>query len=321
MGNNTYRCAAVFSAKNILVYKDGEYNRADISSKINGQILVGDYLSCEVIYDKLYANAIVRRRNLIRRMQAGKMQGLAANLDIIFIVTSANQDFNLARLERYYIIAKESRAKICFVLSKIDLSNNHEELANIIKERFPQSIVEKTSIYDSNESFPLFSHWNENETAVFLGSSGVGKSSLINLMLEDEIIKTKSIRESDGHGRHTTTVRHMYVLPNNRVVIDTPGLRSVGISAKADTINELFPEIKELEIKCKFNNCSHLSEPGCAIREGLDNDELDYERYLRYLKLVGDEAKRHVLLKGKAYQKEQILKEQKKMSRKKNNNS
>ena len=306
--NNLYRCAAVFSSKNILVYKDGKYSGADISSKINGQILVGDYLLCEIVYEKIYANKIVRRRNLIQRMQAGKMQGLVANVDVIFIVTSANQDFNLARLERYYIIAKESKAKICFVLSKIDLSDNYEELAHIISKRFPQSAVEKTSIYNSDKTLPLFNYWNENETAVFLGRSGVGKSSLINLMLENEIIKTQGIRESDGHGRHTTTVRHMYILPNGRVVIDTPGLRSIGVSAMADTIDELFPEIKELETKCKFKNCSHLSEPGCAIRRALDNNELDYDSYLRYLKLVGDEAKRQPLLKGKAYQKEDVIK-------------
>lgn len=311
-----YRCAAVFTAKNILVYRDGLYDKAIILNKINDQILVGDYLSCETIYDQIYVNKIVRRKNAIQRLQAGKIQGLAANVDLAFIVTSANQDFNLARLERYYIIAKESSVRICFVLSKIDLIDNYYELIDIIKERFPGSSVEKTSIYNENTEMTLFNHWHEKETAIFLGSSGVGKSSLINLMLENEIIKTKSIRESDGHGRHTTTARHMYVLPNQRVVIDTPGLRSVGISTKADTIEELFPEIKELENECKFRNCSHLTEPGCAIREALEKEELDYNRYSRYLKLVGDEAKRQIFLKGKAYKKNQLVKKLK-SSRKK----
>ena len=309
MTNELYRCAAVFSAKNILVYRNGQYNKAVISNKINGQILVGDFLSCEMVYEQIHANKIVRRKNCIRRLQAGKMQGLAANIDIVFIVTSANQDFNLARLERYYILAKESAAKICFVLPKVDLIDNCERLVDIITERFFGSSVEKVSIYQPNTKTSLFNHWHENETAIFLGSSGVGKSSLINLMLENQVIKTNSIRESDGHGRHTTTARCMYILPNHRVVIDTPGLRSVGISAKSDTIDELFPEIKELEKKCKYKNCSHLSEPGCAIRDAIDKEELDYNRYLRYLKLVGDEAKRQTLLKVKAYEKEKIIKE------------
>lgn len=288
-----------------MVYKDGEYFRATVANKINGQILVGDFLSCEEIYDELYATTIIRRKNMIGRRQSGKMQGLAANIDVVFIVTSTNQDFNLARLERYYILAKESKAKICFVLSKIDLSENYNEFISLLSDRFPNCFLEKTSI--QRDEVNLFTHWDEGETAVFLGSSGVGKSSLINYMLNGNVIKTKNIRENDGRGRHTTTARHMYILPNNRVVIDTPGLRSVGISANADTIDELFPEIKELEGKCKYRDCSHKNEPGCAICQALDNDELDFERYLRYLKLVGAEEQREILQKGKTYQKEQIL--------------
>lgn len=318
MNNELYRCAAVFSAQNILIYKNGQYNRATVSKKINGQILVGDYLLCEIIYGQIYANKIVERKNAVKRLQSGKVQGLAANIDIVFVVTSANRDFNLARLERYYMLAKESAAKICFVLSKIDLIDNYEELAELITNRFHRSYIEKTSIYDQDTELSLFNHWDENETAIFIGSSGVGKSSLINLMLKNQIIKTQSIREGDDRGRHTTTARCMYVLPNNRIVIDTPGLRSVGISANADTIEELFPEIKELEKKCKFKDCSHLCEPGCAIRKAIDEKELDYNLYLRYLKLVGDESKRQIMLKGKAYEKEKIVKIYK-SSRKKNN--
>ena len=314
MKQEYYRCAAVFTSQSIMVCKNGEYFKASIANKINGQILVGDFLFCEEIYNQLYATTIIRRKNMVGRIQLGKVQGLAANVDIVFIVTSANQDFNLARLERYYIIAKESKAKVCFVLSKIDLTENCDELISLLTSRFPDSFIEKTSIQSGEVN--LFNHWDEGETAVFLGSSGVGKSSLINYMLNSNIIKTKNIRENDGRGRHTTTARHMYILPNNRVVIDTPGLRSVGISARADTIDELFPEIKELEAKCKYSDCSHHSEPGCAICQALDNDELDLDRYLRYLKLVGAEKQREILQKGRAYQKEQILRNFKARGRK-----
>lgn len=303
-----YRCAAVFTAKNVLVYREGEYSKALISSKINGQILVGDYLLCEIICGQIYVNKIVHRKNAVTRLQAGKMQGLAANVDVAFIVTSANQDFNLARLERYYILAKESAVKVCFILSKVDLADHYEEFINVLVERFPESDVEKTSIYNNNTEASLYRHWDEGQTAIFLGSSGVGKSSLINIILENEQIKTQDIRKKDGRGRHTTTARHMYMLSGKRVVIDTPGLRSVGISAKADTIYELFPEISELESKCKFKNCTHLNEPNCAILEALGKEELDYYRYLRYLKLIGDESKRQTLLKGKAYEKERLIK-------------
>lgn len=313
MTQNYYRCAAVFTSKNIMVCREGEFFRASVANKINGQILVGDFLICEEAYDQLYAVEIVARKNRVSRRQMGRTQGLAANVDIVFIVTSANQDFNLARLERYYVIARESGAKVCFVLSKIDLLENHEELAALLSDRFPDCYVEKTST--KNGDVNLSAHWAEGETAVFLGSSGVGKSSLVNYMLEKDAVKTNAVRENDGKGRHTTTARHMYLLPDNRVVIDTPGLRSVGISAEADTIGELFPEIKELESKCKYTDCSHKNESGCAIRQALDNEELDYERYLRYLKLVGAEELREILNKGKTWQKEQILRDLKAQGR------
>lgn len=314
MKQEYYRCTAVFTSKSIMVSKGNGDVRASVASKINGQILVGDYLSCEEVYGQLYATAIVRRKNILGRRQSGKMQGLSANIDIVFIVTSANQDFNLARLERYYVIAKESKAKVCFVLSKIDLSENYEEFIQLLTDRFPGCFIKKTSVQSGEVN--LYTNWEKSETAVFIGSSGVGKSSLINYMLSGNDIKTKHIRENDGRGRHTTTARHMYILSDERVVIDTPGLRSVGISANADTIDELFPEIKELEVQCKYSDCSHRSEPGCAIRQALDNEELDLERYLRYLKLIGAEEQREILQKGKVYQKEQILHDFKNVDRK-----
>lgn len=313
-----YICAAVFTSQKILIYKDGEYFYANISNKIHTQILVGDVLECSDIYDQKYVTNIISRKNVISRKQNGHNQGLASNIDIVFIITSANQDFNIARLERYFFIAKESGAKICFVLSKTDLSENCNQLVEILKERFPQCFVAKTSIYDSGSD--LLKYWGENETAVFLGSSGVGKSSLINRLMKKELIKTNTIRNSDGKGRHTTTSRHMYVLNDNRKVIDTPGLRSVGISSNADTIAELFPEICELVSKCKFSDCTHTNEPECAIRDAIEQREIDYNNFIRYLKLNGNEKKRELFLKGKVYEKEAMLKELKKNSRPKRKN-
>lgn len=312
-----YRCAAVYTAKNILIYKNGVYDKAEISPKINGQILVGDYLRCDSLYGQGYTDEIIKRKNVVKRLVAGKYQGLAANVDVIFVVTSANQDFNMARLERYYIVAKESSARICFILSKIDLIEEYEVLVNELRERFRDCEILKTSMYSQRDKNTLFDYWKPGETAVFLGSSGVGKSTLINALLGNDVIATQAIRESTGRGRHTTTARHMYVIsePEERYVIDTPGLRSVGISANSNTIDELFPEIKELEKMCKYNDCSHLKEPGCAIQAALVNEELDYERYLRYLKLSGQEKKREIFRFGKAYQKEKLTKELKHTSR------
>lgn len=313
-----YICAAVFTSKKILVYKDGEFFYANIGGRIHIPILVGDVLECSDIYDQKYVTNIMPRKNIISRKQNGHRQGLASNIDIVFIITSANQDFNIARLERYFFIAKESGAKVCFVLSKTDLNENCNQLIKVLEERFPQCFVAKTSVYDSGSD--LLKYWGENETAVFLGSSGVGKSSLINRLMKENLIKTNTIRNSDGKGRHTTTSRHMYVLNDNRKVIDTPGLRSVGISPNADTIAELFPEICELVGKCKFSDCTHTNEPECAIRYAIEQGEIDYDNFLRYLKLNGDEKKRELFLKGKVYEKEAMLKDLKRNNRHKRKN-
>lgn len=148
-----------------------------------------------------------------------------------------------------------------------------------------------------------------------MGSSGVGKSSLINQMLEEDIIKTQNIRKKDDRGRHTTTIRQLTLLPNERFIIDTPGLRSIGISHRSNTINELFPEIGELERLCEFGDCSHMSEPNCGVQEALKTGELDYDRYMRYLKLRGDEQKRKILSSSKEYKKRSLIKKMKNRNR------
>lgn len=305
-------CAAVFTSKRILVYKEQAYISAMISNKISTQVLVGDVVVCEERYGEWYVVDIVARKNVLSRRRNGQTQGLAANVDIVFIVTSANQDFNLARLERYFFIAKESNARICFVLSKTDLNEWYPELVEILEKRFPQCMVAATNIYDQGET--LLQYWNAGETAVFLGSSGVGKSSLVNRLTQKESAKTNAIRNADDKGRHTTTSRHMYVLEEQRKVIDTPGLRSVGISANGDTLAELFPDISELVHKCRFSDCTHTNEPNCAVREAIEREEIEIDDVSRYLKLSGDEKKRELFLHGKRYQKENELKNLKKRS-------
>ncbi|MFT3951022.1 MAG: ribosome small subunit-dependent GTPase A [Oscillospiraceae bacterium] len=309
MDRDEYRCASVFTSQNVLLCSCQSYFQAQVAKSINGQILVGDYVRCEKSYEQLYVKEIIARKNAISRLQNGKVQGLASNIDVVFIVTSSNQDFNLARLERYYIIARESGARIYFVLTKTDLNHDYHEIIHIIAKRFPNCGIKTSNFYEFDEEAFYKDCWAENETAILLGSSGVGKSTLINMLLKNEVIKTNGIRINDGKGRHTTTVRHVYDLTGNRTIIDTPGLRSVGISPGSNTIQELFPEIFELNRKCKFADCSHISEPECAIKNALEQDELDYDSYLRYLKLIGDERKREIIQNGRSYEKEKMLKQ------------
>lgn len=308
MMENVYRCAAVYNSKQILVFRENRYFRAELKTKVDKQILVGDYVKCEYVYDTLVVKNIMHRRNMIQRIVNGKRQGLAANIDVVFIVTSANRDFNIARLERYYIIAKENGIPVCFVLSKVDLDSDYETLVDMLKSRFESPVV-ATSIYSSDSHIALQDYWKENETAIFLGSSGVGKSSLINKLMNTESIKTQAIREKDDRGHHTTTIRHMYLLDDNRFIIDTPGLRSIGVSKDDSTIDSLFPEIVRISKLCRFTDCTHTNEPGCAIQAALADHEIDYLRYMRYLRLTGEEQKRELLLKGASYEKRQYIRD------------
>ncbi len=305
---DVFRCAAIYNSKQILVFRENAYFRAELKSKVDKQILVGDYVECEYIYDLLVVKNILLRKNTIQRIVNGKRQGLASNIDVVFIVTSANRDFNIARLERYYIIAKENDIPVCFVLSKVDLDSDYTALVDRLKSRFESPVV-ATSIYDPNSYLALLDYWKKSETAIFLGSSGVGKSSLINKLMNTESIKTQGIREKDDRGHHTTTIRHMYLLDDNRFIIDTPGLRSIGVSKSDSTIDSLFPEIVRISKQCRFSDCTHTKEPDCAIQAALENHEIDYLRYMRYLRLIGEEQKRELLLKGATYEKMQYLRD------------
>lgn len=244
-------------------------------------------------------------------MHQGKAQVLASNVDLIFVVTSANQEFNLARLEQYYIIAKDSGIPMCFVLSKKDLPESSQYIEQICT-RFSGVPVVATSLYDPHSINQLFEQWVPGQTAVFLGSSGVGKSSLINQMRVGEKIATQSIRTSDDKGRHTTTSRQIYTLRNGRFIIDTPGLREVGIDGRSETVDDLFPLIAGYVQKCRFSNCTHSNEPGCRLLEAIIAGEITKEEYLRYLKLKNKEKERDAFKKGKAFEKEELAKKMKK---------
>ena len=146
----------------------------------------------------------------------------------------------------------------------------------------------------------LRAQWQPGQSAVFLGSSGVGKSSLINALLGEQAAKTTQVR-ADDKGRHTTTIRQLFALADGRIIIDTPGLRSVGARYDAAALQDLYPEIADLESQCHFRNCSHTHEPGCAVKATLDSGELDMDRFLRYLRLKGREQQRRSLAEEKGF--------------------
>lgn len=278
---------------------DGETYQAKINNSFRGNDYpaVGDFVS--VFLDEqsdfvLIKDLADRKTEIMRKLQDSTKQMIAANIDIIFIVTSMNKEFNIGKLERFVVIGKQSGAKVCFVLTKSDQCLDIDFYTSILDKRFPEYPKVVTSSFEGVGIDSLKEYWSPNETAIFIGSSGVGKSTLINSLANHEIAKTSEIREKDSKGRHTTTSREMYILEDGRIVIDVPGVRSVGVVDASKEIDEAFSQINELSNLCKFTNCTHKNEPGCSIISAIENEIISKEEYKRYLKLKSKEYSKKI---------------------------
>lgn len=221
---------------------------------------------------------------LSRREFNGRTQILAANVHTLFIVTSANQDLNLNRLERYVALAISGGVTPVIVVNKIELASDAGALLDEVAARFADVDVLGTSAHEGWNVDGLEDYALEGRTVAFVGSSGVGKSSLTNALLGKEQMATSEIRGDDDRGRHTTTHRELHVTSGGAIVIDTPGLRSVGLSEDAD-LDSIFSDVESLALQCKFSDCRHSTEPGCAINAALDSGELDSARWNNYIKM------------------------------------
>ncbi|MCL1996794.1 MAG: ribosome small subunit-dependent GTPase A [Defluviitaleaceae bacterium] len=274
----------------------------DIVAEISGKLkhstanlsdfpTVGDFVSLDRNNNK-NGNAVIvsvlPRKTAFIRKAAGKRpddQIVAANIDIAFICMSLNNDFNLRRLERYLAVAWESGAMPIVLLTKSDLCFDTEEMKKKVDEvssvAMGVDIVTTSSIFDKGME-QVLDFIKEGKTAVFIGSSGVGKSTIINRILGSQILKT-SATDSDDKGRHTTTTRSLFFLSNGGYVIDTPGMRELGIE-NAD-FSKSFVDIDELAEQCKFNDCNHTSEPGCAVKKAIKDNLLTQARLDNYRKL------------------------------------
>lgn len=215
-------------------------------------------------------------------------QAVASNFDYVFIMQSLNHDFNEKRLERYMTLAWQSGATPIIVLTKADLVEDYEGYIASIGVVAPGVEVYPVSSKTGYGMESLERYLQPKKTVVFLGSSGVGKSSLVNALAGKEIMGVNGIREDDSKGRHTTTHRQLIMLENGAMIIDTPGMRSIGMWDISTGLGEAFEDVEQYLGTCKFADCKHLTEPGCAIKQAIEDGRLSAERWDSYLKLKNE---------------------------------
>ncbi len=270
---------------------------AEISGKLRHEAVsrrdlpaVGDWvvISSRPERDRVMIHAVLPRRTSFARKIAGSRteeQIVGANIDTVFLVTSLNQDFSLRRIERYLITAWESGASPIIILSKADLCDRLSDAIDEVQAIARGVPIYAISVVTACGLHDIAQYFKRGQTVALLGSSGVGKSTLINHLAGVEHLKVQTVREHDERGRHTTTHRELILLPTGGLVLDTPGMRELQLWDSDDGLQLVFDDIEAIAGRCYFSDCRHTDEPRCAVREALAAGTIDSERYESYEKL------------------------------------
>lgn len=250
-----------------------------------------------VITEQGTVRQVLPRKNMLCRGGSGSrgksgssivQQPIGANIDTVFIVCGLDRDYNLRRIERYLTLVYSCSMNPVIILTKSDLCDYPEAVRQQTEKIAPAVPVIMTSIYEESEAYSLSDYLGTGRTAAMLGSSGAGKSSLANLLYGSGILKTGSVSESDGKGKHTTTSRELVIMPQGGVLMDNPGIREIVFYMGLEDFDAVFSDIGKIAELCRFSDCSHTREPGCAVREAVECGEISQKRLASYFKMKNE---------------------------------
>ena len=253
-------------------------------------LTIGDWLLLNS--DGSFHRALNRLSCFSRKAPGTKVseQLIAANVDTVFVATALNHDFSLNRIERYLALAKDAGAEAVVVLTKADQCSEPESYVNQVRALDPLLMVESINALDAGSVAVLHPWCKPGHTVAIMGSSGVGKSTLVNTLLGEASQQTSAAREADDKGRHTTTARTLHWMQSGGILLDTPGMRELQLVDCEAGLQETFTDIRELAEQCRYGDCQHQSEPGCAVQTAIESNTLDERRLLNYQKLMREQA-------------------------------